>query len=168
MKQERTIRLAALILNWVDDKNASGRMHIDADHSTRSQIRFRTDELDGIFPDAPEAASGWGTRNHYFYEIVNEQGKRIRMQLALSGHNLPDDLRELFDWIHERHPSRNRKDQWRWRYPFISTEFSVPKDMPDKEVVEILEKEYDELLQFQEELVREVKAHQEEKRAGEA
>ena len=44
----------------------------------------------------------------------------------------------------------------------------MPKEMPDKEVVQILEQEYDELLQFQEELVREVKAYQEEKRAGEA
>ena len=87
--------VTALIMNWAGLKDEAGEIHLDPDRCTKLYTRFTTDVMSGILPDAKDAKSGWGTKNHYFYEIANEANGELYLKMALSGENIPDDLKEL-------------------------------------------------------------------------
>ena len=73
----------------------------------RTLTRFTTEQMSEIFPDIPDAPSGWGTDNHYFYEIVNRTGDKIHIQLALSARNATEGFRNLCDRVRVRHHYAN-------------------------------------------------------------
>ena len=119
-------------------------------------MRFTTALTSSVLPEAQEAASGWKTRTHYFYEIVNEQGKKIYMQFALSGENLPDDLKVICERIHEKFPSRVQKTDWKWRCPFVSERVMLTEKMSKEDIVNILNKLYAQTKRFENNLVSEI------------
>ena len=132
---------------------AAGEIHIAPDSCSRKYVRFTTDAMSKILPDAPEAASGWGTRNHYFYEIINNAGKSIHMQLALSAKNIPDDLKEICEKINEHFPAKQQKVNWQWRCPFITSHVTISEDMSDEDIIQILNDQYAQLQEFEKRLV---------------
>ena len=113
-----------------------------------------------ILPDAPDAESGWGTRNHYFYEIINNAGKAVYMQLALSAKNIPDDLKEICEKINDHFPSKQQMANWQWRCPFITSHVSISEDMPDEDIIKILSVQYAQLQEFEKKLVETMKEEQ--------
>lgn len=151
--ESRTEHLASLILNFAVFKDASGEIYVAANKCSRSHIRFRTEVMNTILPDAPVAASGWKTKNHYFYEIVNGGGKSVFMQLALSAENIPDDLMEICERISKHFPPKRRKENWVWRCPFITDHIAIPEDMSDGEIVQILNEQFSQLMAFEKKLV---------------
>lgn len=64
--------VTALIMSWAGLKDEAGEIHLDPDRCTKLYTRFTTDVMSRILPNAKDARSGWGTKNHYFYEIANE------------------------------------------------------------------------------------------------
>ena len=48
---------------------------------------------------------------------------------------------------------RNKKD-WSWRIPFRTEATPIPEDMSDKQIIEILNAQYTQLMKFQEKLVQ--------------
>jgi hypothetical protein len=80
----RSAAVVALIQAWASIKDAAEEIHVDESERGRTYTRFTTDAVSKLLPDTTEANSGWGTRNHYFYKVVNAAGKEIHMQLALS------------------------------------------------------------------------------------
>lgn len=152
-KEGRSAGVAALILSWASLKDSTGEIHLDPDHCGRKYCRFTTDAMSRILPDAPEAGSGWGTRNHYFYEIVNSVGKQIYMQLALSAKNISPKQKETCEVINQHFPSRVQKVDWQWRTPFVSTHIEIPEDMSDDEIINILNAQYEQLQEFEKKLV---------------
>ena len=153
----RSAYIAALNMSFANIKDAAGEIHIDPDSCSRKYVRFTTDAMNKILPDAPEAASGWGTRNHYFYEIINSAGKSIYMQLALSAKNIPDDLKEICEKINEHFPAKQQKANWQWRCPFITSHVSIPEVMPDEDIIKILSDQYAQLQEFEKKLVEAMK-----------
>lgn len=155
-KGSRSAQIAALIMSWANVKDAAGEIHIDANNCVRRYCRFTTDEVTAILPDAPKAESGWKTRNHYFYEIVNDVGRSIHSQFALSGENMPADQRENCERIQEHFPTQLNKNKknWMWRLPFVTEKADIPEDMSDEQIVEILNAQYAQLMDFQTKLVR--------------
>lgn len=149
----RSAYIAALNLSFANIKDAAGEIHIAPDSCSRKYVRFTTDAMSKILPDAPEAASGWGTRNHYFYEIINNAGKSIHMQLALSAKNIPDDLKEICEKINEHFPAKQQKVNWQWRCPFITSHVTIPEDMSDEDIIQILNDQYAQLQEFEKRLV---------------
>jgi hypothetical protein len=82
-----------------------------------------------ILPDIPDAPSGWNTDNHYFYEIVNRNGKSMFIQLSLSSRNATVDFRTICDRINEHYPSKMQKDDWQWRIPFKSSTIDIAEEL---------------------------------------
>ena len=80
----------------------------------RTLTRFTTEQMSEIFPDLPGAPSGWGTDNHYFYEIVNRTGDKVYIQLALSSKNATEDFLEICDHVSALPIVRPRRDGWKW------------------------------------------------------
>ena len=143
---------SALIMSWAGVKDEAGEIHLDLNCSTKSLIRFTTDVMSGILPDAKDARSGWGTKNHYFYEIANEANGELYLKMALSGENIPDDLKAICEIITEHFPLRVMRKNWKWRVPFSTKRVDVSKST-DEEVICILNDLYAETMQFEKQVV---------------
>lgn len=146
---------SALIMSWAGVKDEAGEIHLDLNCCYKSWIRFTTDVMSEILPDAKDAKSGWGTRNHYFYEIVEDKGKWF-FKMALSGENIPDDLNAICEIISEHFYSRGMKENWKWRSLF-STKRVDFSESTDEEVINILNDLYAEIMQFEKQVVDVIK-----------
>lgn len=144
--------VTALIMGWAGVKDETGEIHLNPDCCTKLFTRFTTDVMSRILPDAKDARSGWGTRNHYFYEIVNEDEGKLYLKMALSAENIPEDLKAICEIISEHFPPRRRGKNWRWRVPFSTKRVDVSKST-DEEVICILNDLYTEAMQFEKQLV---------------
>lgn len=144
--------VTALIMGWVGVKDETGEIHLNPDCCTKLFTRFTTDVMSRILPDAKDARSGWGTRNHYFYEIVNEDEGKLYLKMALSAENIPEDLKAICEIISEHFPPRRRGKNWKWRVPFSTKRVDVSKST-DEEVICILNDLYTEAMQFEKQLV---------------
>lgn len=142
---------SALIMSWAGVKDEAGEIHLDLNCSTKSLIRFTTDVMSRILPDAKDARSGWGTKNHYFYEIVNDKGKWF-LKMILNGENIPDDLNAICEIITEHFYSRGMKENWKWRTLFSTKRVDFSKST-DEEVIDILNDLYAEIMQFEKQVV---------------
>ena len=148
--------VTALIMNWAGLKDEAGEIHLDPDRCTKLYTRFTTDVMSGILPDAKDAKSGWGTKNHYFYEIANEANGELYLKMALSGENIPDDLKAICEIITEHFPLRVMRKNWKWRVPFSTKRVDVSKST-DEEVICILNDLYAEIMQFEKQVVDVIK-----------
>lgn len=144
--------VTALIMGWAGVKDETGEIHLNPDCCTKLFTRFTTDVMSRILPDAKDARSGWGTRNHYFYEIVNEDEGKLYLKMALSAENIPEDLKAICEIISEHFPPRRRGKNWKWRVPFSTKRVDVSKST-DEEVICILNDLYTETMQFEKQLV---------------
>ena len=144
--------VTALIMGWAGVKDETGEIHLNPDCCTKLFTRFTKDVMSRILPDAKDARSGWGTRNHYFYEIVNEDEGKLYLKMALSAENIPEDLKAICEIISEHFPPRRRGKNWRWRVPFSTKRVDVSKST-DEEVICILNDLYTEAMQFEKQLV---------------
>lgn len=144
--------VTALIMGWAGVKDETGEIHLNPDCCTKLFTRFTTDVMSRILPDAKDARSGWGTRNHYFYEIVNEDEGKLYLKMALSAENIPEDLKAICEIISEHFPPRRRGKNWKWRVPFSTKRVDVSKST-DEEVICILNDLYTEAMQFEKQLV---------------
>lgn len=144
--------VTALIMGWAGVKDETGEIHLNPDCCTKLFTRFTTDVMSRILPDAKDARSGWGTRNHYFYEIVNEDEGKLYLKMALSAENIPEDLKAICEIISEHFPPRRRGKNWKWRVPFSTKCVDVSKST-DEEVICILNDLYTEAMQFEKQLV---------------
>lgn len=150
---DQSSRVIALATSWLREKEEAGELHISNEKSDERYIRFTTDSVTSIIPDAQEAKSGWGTSNHYFFEVHNYAGKKICMQLALSGKNIPDNLSIICDRINDFFPVKRTGKRWMWRLPFCTAKAKITEEMSDEEIIEIVSRQYYELKQFEAKLI---------------
>lgn len=149
---ERIAHLTKLYKGWANEKATKGAFTFDESKCDDQFVRFTTDVMSGILPDAEEAKSGWETKNHYYYEIVNEKGKKVFMQFALSGKNMPDNLKRTCERINEHYPFMEPDEKWFWKQPFKTEAISVPLDMSDDEVLRIIDSQFAQTMEFENKL----------------
>ena len=156
-RHSRFRRLTAFIKDWAARKEASGEIRIGRSWGEGKFTRFTTDAMSALLPDAPEAASGWGTANHYFYEIVNtSRGKTLHMKLGFSLRNIPPDLKATCQRIMD---IAQVKPQGRlWWMPFRTKDVDLPEDMPETEKFAVLDGLYEQLMHFEKELEAKLQA----------
>ncbi len=123
-----------LAREWAISQTEREKLSVDLTKCNRTYIRFRTDFMDELIPDASGTKSGWNTENHYFYEIVNRTGKSVYIQLALSSKEMPEDQITLSDRINELFPTKYNKEEWQWRTPF-RTQTVAFDDIDNKEEI---------------------------------
>ena len=126
------LQIADQVKEWAISRSETSGISVDVAKCGRTYIRFRTDFMDELIPQIPGTKSGWGTENHYFYEIVNRTGKSVFIQLALSSKEMPEEQIEICDRINEYYPSKWNKPNWQWRTPF-RTQTVILNDLNDKE-----------------------------------
>ena len=150
--EKRAAYLSALYSDWIQKKANEDKLFFSKDDCEEQFIRFRTAIMDNIIPDASEPESGWKTKNHYFYEIVNEKGKNVFMQFALSGKNMPADLKAVCERIDDYYPFLEEGKNWYWKQPFKTEKIAIPKDMSEDAIKQILEDQFNQLMTFEKQL----------------
>ena len=151
-KPDRASDIAEIFRNWGIEKSKKGEIHIDLDKCVKTYTRFTTPTMSEILPDAENAASGWNTKNHYFYEIYNNGGSEFFIQIAFSSKNIPDYLREICDEINKHYPSRQQKENWQWRIPFKTKVSKIDYETSEEKIYELLDKKFEEIRAFEKNL----------------
>lgn len=149
----RLRRLPELLMIWAHSKEAEGEIILDHSKCTNKFTRFTTNAMTKNYPFSEEASSGWNTRNYYFYEIVLTNYKELHMQFALSGKNLPDNLKEKSDFILEHYRVKGKKKGWDWKTPFKTPSIYISEDYSDEEIISTLDDYYDQLMEFESQLI---------------
>lgn len=130
-EEKRRNAIASILKEWVQTKENT---HLDAVKCNKTYTRFTTDGMTAILPDIPDAPSGWNTDNHYFYEIINRNGKTTYIQLSISSKNISDDFRAICDNINKYYPAKMGKEDWQWRLPFKTSTIELDEEL-DKDVI---------------------------------
>ncbi len=154
VEEDRFTHVALVCKEFCKSKDSVGEIQFDFTRSKRRYIRFTTDAMNEILPEAQEGTNGWGTKTHYYYEIENDAGKFIRMKFVLNAQNMPQDIKDLCEKINEHFPAKKQTANWQWRCPFISKYIPIPEAMPDTEILKILADQYSQLQDFEKELLQ--------------
>jgi hypothetical protein len=70
--------------------------------------------MSAVLPDLEEL-SGWGTHNHYFFEIQNRTGHSIYILLCLSSKNLPEVQKQKYEQMINLSNPDASIDDWTWK-----------------------------------------------------
>lgn len=138
---------ASIFQAWAQRKTDLGLMSIDLNKCTSTYTRFKTPMMSKLLPDVAEAKSGWKTNNFYYYEIRNSGG--IHIQLAVSGENIPDDLRIMADKINAISPARRGKEDWQWRINFSTSKLKYDAEPSEEEICNALDGMFEEIRVFE-------------------
>lgn len=156
-RPDKSSELADLIKSWALEKDKNKTIIFDNEHSGKTYIRFRTAEMDKLIPDSKEKNSGWKTPNHYFFEIKNNDGKEFSIQFVLSSENKTEEQSVVFDKINQLYPSKQQKDNWLWRTHFASKHCKIEDDINEEKILDQLDKQLNEVLEFQQNLIIQLK-----------
>ena len=148
-KPDRASDIAECFRKWGSQKTQTDEIQLIEDKCSKTYTRFKTPAMSAILPDAPEAQSGWNTKNHYFYELINNGGTEFYIALTLSSRNIPEDLRKICDEINVHYPSRQQKANWQWRTPFRTKVSKIDQDTGEEKLYELLNKKLDEIKAFE-------------------
>ena len=144
------MNLAGALREWCMARGDQVQLH--PDKCGALYTRFTTKAMSEILPDLENAPSGWGTPNHYFYEIVNRDGKEVTIQLSLSSRNMSPELRAQCDRINQFYPSRQQKENWQWRIPFKTKLITVSEPFDRENLFAALDERLQEILAFEQDL----------------
>ena len=61
------------------------------------------------------------------------------MPLALSGKNIPADLKEVCERINVHYPSKRQYENWYWRVPFSADRIVIPYKMGEEDILKLLD-----------------------------
>lgn len=148
-EEKRFNAIIAIFREWVQSKEGA---HLDVARCNRTYTRFTTDGMTEILPDIPDAPSGWNTDNHYFYEIINLNGKTTYIQLSISSKNITDEFRDICDNINKYFPAKMGKDDWQWRTPFKTATIELGDELDKDVIVAKLDACMKEILEFEADL----------------
>lgn len=139
------------VLRWINGKK--GDLHIEEKLCDGKYIRYTTELTSAIFPEADKPLSGWKTNSHYFYEIIYlKSQKRIVFQLALSLHNIPDDLFVICNKINMSLTGQELKRRQKWVVPYVANSIDYV-GMTLNSFVDELENRYNHLRKIEKQLI---------------
>ena len=147
-KPDRASSLAATIIAWAEQRDAEGAIALDRAKCSKRYTRFTTAAMSKALPDTDEANSSWGTKNHYFYEVVNNGGESFKSHLSLNREGSGPDLIRRFESIIASASSRPKQD-WTFHVPFSTPSYAVSEETPEEEIFKQLDKQLDRLTKFE-------------------
>ena len=151
-KNKALYRLSTYAKEWATVRSEQGEITFDLCNGNRAYTRFRTAFMDELFPESPGAKSAWNTANRYFYEIVNNTGSGLYVQLAFNSKGMPADQISISDKIDVYYPSKEKDTGWSYRVPFKTAVHNFD-DINDKQAVMAqLDKWFQEIRAFEEDL----------------
>ena len=144
----RLMEIASILLEWTKQNTEIIEC---PDSCNRSYTRFMTKAMSDILPDIQNARSGWNTDNHYFYEIVNNDGKSVEIQLGVSFQNTNDEFRAKCRNI-ETITGRKKKENSNWWVAYKTTKVFLTENLDKELIFTELNKRLDEIKIFEEQV----------------
>jgi len=148
-KPDRASDVAKIFWQWAMEKTDKGEIIVVLDKCNKTYTRFKTKGMSELLPDAEEEKSGWNTKNHYFYEIINNGGNEFYIQLAFSYKNIPDNLKDMCERINVYYPSKQQKANWPWRIPFRTKHSKIEDEISKEKIYEQLNMKLKEIIAFE-------------------
>ncbi len=152
-KQGTTLNVASIMLEWAKGKEKSGELTLDYNRCGKKFVRYTTKAVTELIPETEEASSEWKTKNHYFYEIVNNQERKMHFQFAICSVGIPAETRETMEEINRVFPSRTQKENWVWKCPFTTRRIRWDENTTKKDIINALEELYGEVKDFEKRLI---------------
>lgn len=150
---DRFTHIAMICKEFCKIKDNMGEIHFDSTRSKNRFIRFTTEAMNKILPEAEEGRNAWGTRTHYYYEIENDTAKMIRMKFVLNSQNMSQDVKDICEKINNYFPAKKQKENWEWRCPFVTKYVSISETLSDEQILQILSDQYAQLRAFEKKLI---------------
>ncbi len=156
-RPDKASGLFEIITKWAAEKEAENKIIFCRDFTTKSISRFRTVNMDNFIPESDKPDSGWKSRNHYFYEIQNSEGKEISMKFVLNSDNITEEQNKLFKKINILYPAKMQKENWKWRTHFSSGKIKDIEEIDEESIKSQLDKLLNECLKFEDDLILKLK-----------
>lgn len=156
LRDSKKETIFSLSKKWAEKEAEKGTIQVDLEHSSRSCIRFKTPEMSAILPDI-EALSGWGTHNHYFFEIQNKTGKSAYINMCLNSQNLTAEQKTLCDRMIALSNSRTSSDGWTWKTIFRSAKVDFDDGLTEKDIFKKLDTALEDVRKKQKEFLKKMK-----------
>ena len=87
-----------IITSWCQNHAVNGDIVFDQRFSAGRYARYTTPVMNNLIPDNVSKLSPWGSKNFYFYEIVDDRGK-LFVQLAIYCRSISDELRNALSHL---------------------------------------------------------------------
>lgn len=152
-KPDKASDLAKIFQTWANQKNEEGRIEIVLDKCEKKYTRFKTKRMSELLPDSETALSGWNTKNYYFYEIFNNQGKEFYIQLAFNSKGISAELRSMCDRIMEYCPDKAQSEDWQWINPYSTKHSDVGEELLEERIFAQLNNNLKEIEEFEKNLM---------------
>ena len=146
-----------LTKKWAMKKTEEGIIQADLDHSSRNSTRFKTKEMSAILPDI-EPLSGWGTHNHYFFEIQNKTGHSSYILMCLSSQGLNAEQKAVCDRLIELANSHTSSDAWKYKMIFRTETVEFDDGLTEKDIFSKLDTALTDVLGKQDEFLKKMKS----------
>lgn len=156
-RPDKASGLFEIITKWAAEKESENKIIFCRDFTTKSISRFRTEKMDKLIPESEKPNSGWKSKNHYFYEIQNSEGKEISMKFVLNSDNITTEQKELFERINKICPSKMQKENWQWRTHFSTGRIKDIEEIDEESIKSQLDKLLNECLKFEDDLINKLK-----------
>ena len=148
-RPDRASSLAATIRAWADQRDSEGTIVLDKNKCNKSYTRFTTPGMTAALPDTDEPSSAWGTRNHYFYEVVNSGGESFKSWISLNLRGADPELVSRFESLFKHASSRPKRSNWAYHVPFATSDCAFDEEMTEEEVFKQLDKQLEKLMKFE-------------------
>ena len=145
--------IAGFFREWAVERR---EVNVNLTKCNRTYTRFTTAGMSAILPDIPNAPSAWNTENHYFYELMNRNGRSAYIQLSISAQNITDEFRAVCDRINQFYPAKADKEEWQYRLPFRTKTFAIEEVLSKEAIFASLDSCLDEILAFEADLAKQL------------
>lgn len=148
-EKARLESIAGVLREWAV---ARDDINVNLERCGRTYTRFTTDAMTEILPDLPGIPSGWGTENHYFYEIINRNGQNVHIQFVINSKNITDEFREICNRIYDIYPSAFDNEDWKWRTHFRTGKIFIGDEIDKEKLFSGLDQSLEEIRTFEADL----------------
>ena len=148
-RPDRASSLAATIREWAERRDSEGRIVLNRDKCNKTYTRFTTPGMSEALPDTDEANSAWGTRNHYFYEVVNNGGESFKSWISLNLRGADEELVSRFESLFKHASSRPGRSNWAYHVPYATSDFVVDEETSEEEIYGQLDGQLEKLMMFE-------------------
>lgn len=148
-RPDRASSLAATIRAWAEQRDSEGKIVLDKGKCNKTYTRFTTPGMTAALPDTDEPSSAWGTRNHYFYEVVNNGGESFKSWISVNQCGAGTELEGRFESLFKHAASRPKRSNWAYHVPFATQECAFDEEMTEGEIFRQLDKQLEKMLKFE-------------------
>lgn len=114
-KLDQAQEISNFLKEYLVSLEKQGEFTLHEKKCTKQYLRFTSNTLDKLLPQADSDSSGWNTKNYYFYEITNKNNC-LKLQLSLSKGSLSqEEAQDYYGKLLYALEIPEKKKNWTWK-----------------------------------------------------